>query len=62
MVRFLRHVLRQIPGKPLVISDGSSIQRAKVVKEFLAEGGAARVQLEQLPGYAAELNCPCITR
>jgi len=56
VVRFLEHALRQIPGKLLIIWDGSPIHRAKVVKEFLADGAAARVQLEQLPGYAPELN------
>jgi transposase len=56
-VRFLKHALRQIPGKLLIIIwDGSPIHRAKVVKGFLADGAAARVQLEQLPGYAPELN------
>lgn len=56
VVRFLEHALRQIPGKLLVIWDGSPIHRSKVVKEFLKSGGASRVQLEQLPGYAPELN------
>lgn len=56
VVRFLKHALRQIPGKLLVIWDGSPIHRARVVKEFLADGAAARVQFEQLPGYAPELN------
>ena len=56
VVRFLKHALRQVPGKLLVIWDGSPIHRARVVKEFLADGAAARVQLEQLPGYAPELN------
>ena len=55
-VRFLRHVLRHMAGKLLVIGDGSPIQRAKVVKTFLAEGGAKRLWLEQLPGYAPDLN------
>jgi transposase len=56
VVRFLEHALRQIPGKLLIIWDGSPIHRAKVVKKFLTEGAAARVQLEQLPGYAPDLN------
>lgn len=55
-VRFLKHCLRQIPGKLLIIWDGSPIHRAKVVKRFLADGAAARVRLEQLPAYAPELN------
>lgn len=56
VVRFLRHLLREIPGKLLVIWDGSPIHRSKVVKRFLADGGASRIQLEQLPGYAPDLN------
>ena len=56
VVRFLKHALSQIPGKLLVIWDGSPIQRSKAVKEFLAEGAASRVRLEQLPAYAPELN------
>jgi transposase len=56
VVRFLKHLLRQIPGKLLVIWDGSPIHRGQPVKEFLANGGAKRIQLEQLPGYAPDLN------
>lgn len=56
VVRFLKHVLNEIPGKILVIWDGSPIHRSKVVKRFLAEGAASRIQLEQLPGYAPDLN------
>jgi transposase len=56
VVRFLRHVLRRLPGPLLVLWDGSPIHRAQPVKEFLAAGAAGRVHLEQLPAYAAELN------
>jgi len=58
VVRFLKHALKQISGKMLVIWDGAQIHRSQAVKEFLARSGAAeqRVQLEQLPGYAPELN------
>jgi transposase len=55
-VRFLEHLLRQIPGKLLVIWDGAPIHRAQVVQDFLAAGAAERLQLEVLPGYAPELN------
>ena len=43
VVRFLQHLLRPIGGKLLVIWDGAPIHRCKVVKQFLAEGGAERV-------------------
>lgn len=56
VVGFLRHLLRHIPGKLVVIWDGSPIHRAQVVKQFLAAGAAQRLHLEQLPGYAPDLN------
>jgi transposase len=56
VVRFLRHLLRHIPGQLLVIWDGAPIHRAQPVRDFLAGGGAAQIHLEQLPGYAPELN------
>jgi transposase len=56
VVRFLKHLMRQIPGKLLIIWDGSPIHRGGAVKEFLAGGAASRVRLEQLPGYAPDLN------
>ena len=56
VVAFLRLLLRKIPGKLLVIWDGASIHRAKIIKEFLAAGGARRLHLERLPGYAPDLN------
>jgi transposase len=57
VVRFLKHLLHQIPGKLLIIIwDGSPIHRSRAVKDFLASGASSRVQLEQLPGYAPDLN------
>src|SRR5215210_7374061 len=50
-VSFLKHLMRQIEGKLLLIWDGSPIHRGGAVKNFLASGAARRVQLEQLPGY-----------
>ena len=56
VVDFLEHLLCQIPGKLLVIWDGAPIHRSKMVKEFLAEGAALRLHLEQLTPYAPDLN------
>ncbi len=56
VVRFLKHLLRWIAGKLLIVWDGSPIHRAKAVKEFLEGGAASRLKLERLPGYAPELN------
>jgi transposase len=55
-VRFVKHLMRRIPGKLLIVWDGSPIHRGRAVKYFLASGAAGRVQLEQLPGYAPDLN------
>jgi transposase len=56
VVRFLQLLLREIAGNLLVIWDGASIHRSQPVKDFLIKGGAKRIHLERLPGYAPELN------
>ena len=37
MVEFLTHLLRHIPGKGLVIWDGATTHRSKIVRDFVAE-------------------------
>ena len=54
-VRFLKHLLRWIDDRLLVIWDGSPIHRSRVVKEWLRQTNG-RVWLERLPGYAPDLN------
>jgi transposase len=49
-------VLRHISGKLLIMWDGASIHRSQAIKDFLAAGGAKRIHLERLPGYAPDLN------
>ncbi|HMA35006.1 MAG TPA: transposase [Chloroflexia bacterium] len=56
VVRLLQHVLGQIAGPLVIIWDGAPIHRDKAVKAFLGAGGAGRLELEQLPGYAPDLN------
>lgn len=56
VVRFLRHLLRHLPGKLLVLWDQSPIHRGRAVKEYLTSGAAERIHLEMLPAYAPELN------
>ncbi|HEY7063472.1 MAG TPA: IS630 family transposase [Chloroflexota bacterium] len=56
VVRFLRHLLRHVPGKLLVLWDGSPIHRAQVVRDFLAQGVTARLHLVAIPAYAPEQN------
>jgi transposase len=55
VVEFLTHLLRHVPGKILVIWDGSTTHRSKIVRDFVA-GQNGRLTLEFLPGYAPELN------
>jgi hypothetical protein len=58
-VRFLKHLMRQIPGKLLVIWDGSPIHRARAVKNFLlASGASRRLKLEQLPFSTLRISIP----
>ena len=56
IVRFLRHLLRHIPGKLLIIWDGLPAHHGQAVKDFLKQGAAQRIHLERLPGYAPDLN------
>jgi transposase len=56
VVRFLRLLLRKLPGKLLIIWDGAPIHRGQAIKDFLSRGAAQRIHLEQLPGYAPDLN------
>jgi transposase len=56
VVGFLRLLLRKIRGKLLVIWDGAPIDRGQPIKDFLRRGAAQRLHLEQLPGYAPDLN------
>lgn len=57
-VRFLRHLMRYVAGKLLVIWDGAPIHRGQAVKAFLSsdENKGQRLWLERLPSYAPELN------
>lgn len=56
IVRFLKHLLRHISGKLLVIWDGLPAHRSQDVKNFLSQGATQRLHLEQLPAYAPDLN------
>jgi hypothetical protein len=55
-VRFLKQLMRQIPGKLLLIWDGSPIDRGRAVKNFLSSGAASRLRLEQLPGSMLRIS------
>lgn len=56
IARFLKHVLRHIPGRVLVIWDGIPTHRAQEVKALLRSPAGRRLHLAQLPGYAPDLN------
>jgi transposase len=56
IVRFLHHLLRHIDGKLMIIWDGLPAHHGQAVREFLSQGGARRIHLERLPGYAPDLN------
>ena len=56
VVAFLEHLLREVPGRLVLIGDGAPIHRSHVIQEFLANGAAHRLQVERLPAYAPELN------
>jgi transposase len=54
-VVFLKHVLPHVSDRWLVIWDGSPIHQGQV-RTDLADGGAQRIHVEQLPPYAPDLN------
>jgi transposase len=56
VVAFLEHLLREVPGRMMLIWDGAPIHRSHTIREFLANGAAQRLHLERLPAYAPELN------
>ncbi len=56
VVRFLKHLLAEIPGKILLIWDNLPAHRGQAVKAFLASEAAKRLTLKALPSYAPDLN------
>lgn len=54
-IEFLKHLLRVVGRRLLVIWDGSPIHRRIAVKEFVS-GTGGQVWLEALPGYAPDLS------
>ena len=56
IVKFLKHLLRHITGKLLVVWDRLRAHCGCEVKEFLRQGATQRVYLARLPGYAPDLN------
>jgi len=55
VVKFVRHLLRYIPGRLLLLWDGNNPHRSKTTREELS-GYASRLTVNRLPPYAPELN------
>ena len=56
IIGFLDLLQEQIAGNLVIVWEGAPIHRSKALQHYLAQGAAARLQLERLPGYAPELN------
>jgi transposase len=54
VVSFLRHLLRHLRGKVVVVWDGGSNHKGPLIRELL--GRCPRLHLERLPAYAPDLN------
>ena len=55
VVEFLRHLMRHLPDKLLIIWDGLPSHRSRLVRDFVRQQ-RGRLWLEFLPAYAPELN------
>jgi transposase len=40
VIAFLEHLLREVPGRMVLIWDGAPIHRSHVIKKFLSNGAA----------------------
>jgi putative transposase len=56
VVGFLKHLLEQVSGLIGIVWDAAPIHRGEAMRQFLTEGGAARIELVMLPGYSPDLN------
>jgi transposase len=55
IIVFLEKLKRVIPGKMLIVWDGLSCHRSKMVRQYL-ETEPGRIEVLRLPAYAPELN------
>jgi transposase len=55
-IEFLKHLIRHLGPRLLVIWDGSPIHRRAAVTEFLNSADGREVHVERLPPYAPDLN------
>ncbi len=54
VVGFLRHLLRALVGKVIVVWDGGTNHKGPLIREFLRRN--RRLRLERLPAYSPHLN------
>jgi transposase len=55
-VEFLKHVIRYLGPRLMIIWDGSPIHRRRLVADFLQTIAGRGVRVERLPAYAPDLN------
>jgi hypothetical protein len=55
-IEFLKHLIRHVGPRLMVIRDGSPIHRRVAVKEFLRSAAGRGVRVERLPADAPDLN------
>ena len=56
VVMFREPLLREVPGRMVLIWDGAPIHRSHRLQECLSHGAAPRLHLARLPASAPELN------
>jgi transposase len=56
VIRFLRHLLRHIPERLLVLWDGATIHSSQEMRDFLAMDTIGRLIHENFPPYAPEVD------
>jgi len=55
-IEFLRALLASVPGKIFLIAGGSSVHKARKVREFIENKTGGRLQMFFLPAYSPQLN------
>jgi hypothetical protein len=56
VVTFLEHLLRGVPGRMVIIWDGSPIHRSHTIRDFLTNGVLQCLHRERLLAYVPDLN------
>jgi putative transposase len=46
---FLEHLLREVPGRLVILWGGAPLHRSPRIKAFLVNGAAQRIHVERLP-------------